>query len=203
MCSNAKSTKGQNVMGSKTAAIMAEVRASNEKALEARQKPASNEKRVESYSYCLGTGESHVGPRRQPYRYTGEGAPNSDWDKEATKLCGIPVLREDNNVIGSIPPQIPMATAVAFLRGFPVFSGVDEKVLRLIVKASHVNPRIPPNGRPPHKVEGVIGSCAVTRNGRPGVLTGVKVPVVWCTCRGLEGRFCLQHDKSKGRQSYV
>lgn len=185
-------------MGSKTAAIMAEVRASNEKALEARQKPASSAKRVEGYSYVLGTGESHAGPKRQPYRYTGEGALNSDYEAEATRLTKIPVTREDDLQIGALNSKIPMTTAVAFLRGFPVFASVDEKVLRQIVEASKVNPKHTSNGRKHHKVTEVFGSCDATRNGRPGVLTGVKVPVVWCTCRGLESRFCLQHDKSKG-----
>lgn len=184
-------------MGSKTAAIMAEVRASNEKALEARQKPASSEKRVEGYSYCLGTGESHAGPKRQPYTYTGEGALNSDWDKEASRLTGLSVIGSDDNVIGALPPRIPIAKAVEFLRGFPVFSGVDEKVLRQIVTASGVNPKNTSMGRNHHKVTEVFGPVTATRKG-PGVLTGVKVPVIWCTCKGLEGRFCLQHDKSKG-----
>lgn len=190
-------------MGSKTVAIMAEVRAAHEKALEASQKPSDDGKRVESYSYVLGRGESHAGPKRQPYRYTGEGAPNSDWDKEATRLTGLSVIGSDDNVIGALPPRIPMTTAVAFLRGFPVFASIDERLLKRIVSASGVNPQTASVGGYTFKVRELIGSCAVTRNGRSGVLTGVKVPVVWCTCKGFESRFCLQHDKSKGRQSYV
>lgn len=104
-------------------------------------------------------------------------------------------------MIGGLNPKIPMTTAVKFLRGFPVFASVDEKVLRQIVTASGINPKPIGRGRFPHKVRELIGSCAVTRKG-PGVLTGVKVPVIWCICKSLtEGRFCLQHDKSKGRSN--
>lgn len=187
-------------MGSRTATIMAEVRASNEKALECRQKPASSKKRVEPYSYVLGTGESHAGPKMQPSRYTGEGALAGDYEAEATRLTGLSVIGSDDNVIGALPSAIPMAKALEFLRGFPVFASVSENVLRQIVTASGVNSRVIGRGRFPHKVTEVFGPIAGPRKGS-GVLTGVKVPVIWCTCKGLEGRFCLQHDKSKGRSN--
>lgn len=187
-------------MGSKTVAIMAEVRAAHERALEGRQKPVAKVCDSEAYSYVLGTGESHAGPRCQPSSWTGEGAPNSDWDKEASRLTGLSVIGSDDNVIGGLNPKIPMTKAVEFLQGFPVFSGVDEKVLRQIVTASGVNTRNTSYGRQPCKVTEVFGPVTATRKG-PGVLTGVKVPVIWCTCNGLEARFCLQHDKSKGRSN--
>lgn len=190
-------------MGSKTAAIMAEVRASNERALESRKKSLEEGKVSVPYSYTLGSGESHAGGRVQPSRYTGEGAHNSDWEKECSRLTGIGILSSDDNVIGALPPRIPMTKAVAFLRGFPVFATVDENVLRQIVTASGVNPRNTNLGRRPHHVTELIGSCSSKRKGS-GVLTGIKVPVIWCTCTGLEGRFCLQHDKSNDRgRSYV